>query len=351
MDLKIVSEKTGIARIFRITATPSKSSAGDWDSAVATAYDVTDQLVKSGGYEQELTYFLSSRDSDVMMSAHVNLTQDSFIDCMPPLSPSQKAMSYDDIVRQGIGLEGFLNDGRPVADLLVRGNLLGAWAAGRVKRSLVVRYTGKKQMLWVRADIRLLENPHTKDVELFFYLSDITKNELMSRMLERMSDVIYEFIAIITPADNAIRFIGSPLHQDMQCIDYDEYVESELRRRIAADSEELFREEYSIANIRKELAEDSHYSNIVAWRSDGGEPLRKMIQYFYLDPGKDLILCCITDVTEQYWQEQRRLQEVEAAPRGRCEPGQVRIRLEDQPRHPHSDWSRAEPDPVCRGGH
>lgn len=314
MDVRLATEKGGVVRTFRLAATPSKSEAGDWDSAVATTYDVTDQLVKSSGYEQELAYFTLSRDDSVMMSTRVNLTMNSFIDCYPALPPETKGLSYDAIVARGKGLEGYLKDGRPSSEVVSRSFLLNEWANGRTKNSYVIRYTGQGSVKWCRADMRLMENPGTKDVECFFYLTDVTRNELMTRLLERLGDVVYEFIGIMSPADNTIGFIGHSDYDDLQYIDYDAFIARELREHVILQgTEQEFRDEVSFASIQKELAADSHFSRIISWKGGHGEPLRKMIQYFYLDPGRELILCCITDVTDQYRQDQMRLQEVEDA--------------------------------------
>ena len=314
MDVRLATEKGGVVRTFRLAATPSKSEAGDWDSAVATTYDVTDQLVKSSGYEQELAYFTLSRDDSIMMATRVNLTMNSFIDCYPALPPETKGLSYDAIVARGKGLEGYLKDGRPSSEVVSRSFLLNEWANGRTKNSYVIRYTGQGAIKWCRADMRLMENPGTKDVECFFYLTDVTRGELMTRLLERLGDVVYEFIGIMNPADNTIGFIGHSDYDDLQYIDYDAFITRELREHVILQgTEQEFRDEVSFASIQKELAADSHFSRIISWKGGHGEPLRKMIQYFYLDPGRELILCCVTDVTDQYRQDQMRLQEVEDA--------------------------------------
>ena len=313
MDIRIPLGKDGTERVMRISATPSKSSAGDWDSAVATSYDITDQVVKSGDYEQELAYFHLSRSSGILMSAHVNLSMNSFLESTPEIDPSARAMSYDEMVWRGNGFAGVLADGRSGTEIFDRSNLLKEWTSGRTKFSYVMRFRGQKQVQWVKTDFRLQENPNTKDIEFFCYVTDVTKDELMSRMLNRLGDVIYEFIAVINPSEKSICFIGSPEYEDLKYIDYYQYVESEIERHLLPIDSNHSREQYDIENIQKELARDSHYSNIIPWRNPNGEPIRKMAQYFYLEPARELILCCITDVTEQYRQEQIRLQEVEDA--------------------------------------
>ncbi|MBQ3800190.1 MAG: response regulator [Treponema sp.] len=313
MDLRIPLGKDGTERVMRISATPSKSSAGDWDSAVATSYDITDQVVKTGDYEQELAYFHLSRSSGILMSAHVNLSMNSFLESTPEIDLYARAMSYDEMVGRGNGFSAVLADGRSAVEIFDRSNLLKEWTAGRTKFSYTMRFKGQNQVQWVRTDFRLQENPNTKDIEFFCYVIDVTKDELMSRLLNRLGDVIYEFIAVINPAEKSICLIGSPEYEDLKYIDYYQYVENEIERHLLPIDSNHSREQYDIENIQKELARDSHYSNIIPWRSPDGEPIRKMAQYFYLDPARELILYCITDVTEQYRQEQIRLQEVEDA--------------------------------------
>lgn len=313
MDLRIPLGKDGVERVMRISATPSKSSAGDWDSAIATSYDITDQIVKTGDYEQELAYFHLARNSGILMSTHANLSLNTLLETVPAIPPSAKAMTYDEIVSRGNGFRGAEANGVPVKELFNRASLLKEWTAGKTKFSRIMRYKGEKQIQWVKTDFRLQENPNTKDIEFFCYVNDVTKDELMSRLLNRLSDVVYEFIAIINPSEKTICFIGSPDYEDLKYIDYDQYVDSEIERHLLPIDANHSREQYEIENIQNELARDSHYSNIIPWRNLDGEPIKKMAQYFYLDPAKELILCCVTDVTEQYRQEQIRLQEVEDA--------------------------------------
>jgi len=262
-------------------------------------------------YHQELNYFRSARD-DVTLRAHVDLVGNRICESIPDVTAFVGERTYDEVARDGFGMDSLDDRGRRIGDVLSRDALLRSYDEGRSRFWGVFRRVDVRHIQWSRVEVVIIESPETGDLEAFIYVADVTAEELSRRISQRMASSVYDFTAVINPADETIRFDVHYVDSAESIASYADAVEYEITEKIREEDAELTREETTIAHICEELERHGQYTRFVRYGGAGRDEERKLCQYSWLDESKSLIFVCVSDVTEQYRKEReqmRRLQE------------------------------------------
>ncbi len=303
-----------VIKYVRLNFLPIMSETGDWDTAIGTTTDVTEEYIQKENYRHELVSFNTVQDSNRIFQAHVNLSTGRIIRIISAdetkyiqINKDSLDTPYDKLLFQIVSNNSFTQNGEKTTDILNREKLIANYNEGKLKSSIIIEDVSKKSLRWVRTDLHLMENPQSKHIELFLYVYDITRQELESRMLHRLTNSIYEFCSIINVTDKKIGYIGNIDYPDLKFFDYDTHIEELLDKYVEDEYKNVIRTTISIPYLISQLNNYGQYSNFFVKGKTGAEKQRNLNQYFYLDKTHNLIFMCATDVTEQYQKEQELL--------------------------------------------
>ncbi len=306
---------------LRLSYATSLDDGGKPSKAYGTSQNITKQWAASDRYNQELAFFTGANDENLIARGRHDLTQNRVL---VHFAASCEALALRDGATCDEAYAAFRElpvdeaDRRKIADTVNRKNLLSLYSHGQ--NSFVCDYRRKKAVaatLWARTEIRLCENPETGNLEAFLYTRDITQQHLEKMIVQRMTDLGYDYIGVIDPVARTYTFRGSRFPSghgtELDTFDYDGSVLKSARAHVAPDELDAVLEAGSLEKIRAELEKNGSYSFAYNFIDFDGSVLRKLFQYCYLDEERQNIFFCKSDITRQYRQEQEQLQQLRTA--------------------------------------
>lgn len=295
-------------RILRLHMTPIISEDGTIKKAIGTTRDITEENFRSSEFRRELSFFRSIRDPKLYLASRINLSKNFLVESRPDMPSYRETLTYDEITRTGPGFLGELEDGRRVSAVLDRKTLINDFTEGSRKNTFIVKQLIRGNTVWVKVVTVMLENPDTGDIEMFFYSTDVTETELERRIVSRLSQDVYESVVVINPNNSSMRFVGrippELTHGNGDMFDYTANLLQAVEKHICEADRERVISLFQLPTVRYYLKEKNSYSTTAEWTDNDGNKVWKMVQFSFLLDSKEMILACVSDVTESHMKEQ-----------------------------------------------
>ena len=295
-------------RILRLHMTPIISKDGTIKKAIGTTRDITDENFRSNEFRRELSFFRSIRDPKLYLASRINLSKNFLVESRPDMPSYRETLTYDEITRTGPGFLGELEDGRRVSAVLDRKALINDFTEGSRKNTFIVKQHIRGNTVWVRVITVMLENPDTGDIEMFFYSTDVTETELERRIVSRLSQDVYESVVVINPNNSSMRFVGrippELTHGNGDMFDYTANLLQAVEKNVCEADRERVISLFQLSKVRYYLKENDPYAITAEWTDNDGNKVWKMVQFSFLLDSKEMILACVSDVTESHMKEQ-----------------------------------------------
>lgn len=295
-------------RILRLHMTPIISRDGTIKKAIGTTRDITEENFRSSEFQRELSFFRSIRDPKLYLASRINLSKNFLVESRPDMPSYRETLTYDEITRTGPGFLGELEDGRRVSAVLDRKTLINDFTEGSRKNTFIVKQHIRGNTVWVRVVTVMLENPDTGDIEMFFYSTDVTETELERRIVSRLSQDVYESVVVINPNNSSMRFVGrippELTHGNGDMFDYTANLLQAVEKNVCEADRERVISLFQLPTVRYYLKEKNSYSTTAEWTDNDGNKVWKMVQFSFLLDSKEMILACVSDVTESHMKEQ-----------------------------------------------
>lgn len=240
-------------------------------------------------YQEALLYRENAVSDDVIASSRINLTH-----------------GYVEEMRIGKE-EGFEKQYRYAVDMLTRASaftkknwimpeqarrmmpeyLLEGFANGKTKYAeLYAAELRDGRHAWVKAEVSLVERPETADIIAFCYSRDVTKENLLSHILEKIMSFEYDEIYVIDSMNGRISSVAQGMYaMDAQILEgtYEDKLES-LKSRCEAEKDRAnIEKKLNLKRICRKLEKNSTYVKEVPLRSKSGYIRLKQLRYMYLD--------------------------------------------------------------------
>lgn len=262
--------------------------------------------------EQQLTdqyntaqAFLDSVSDRYIAAQRVNLTRNlvEHVRGAEPLEPVKDCLDYEASVAALLSALPKERDRRACGDFFSREHLLQAYAAGQ--RTLTVEYqfqAGADHIRWARAQVTLSKHPGSGDVIMFDAVSDITREKMVSFLVNRIAMKQYDYMACIYARRNAMDIIVNERPQtDLRGIrdtaDYEATMRAYAAKYIVPAERESCVAMMTLPHVLQKLEQQGHYEIAVTIQADG--MLRnKRLEYSFIDPETQLIALTRTDFTE-----------------------------------------------------
>ena len=295
-------------RILRLHMTPIISKDGTIKKAIGTTKDITEENFRSSEFRRELSFFRSIRDPKLYLASRINLSKNFLVESRPDMPSYRETLTYDEITRTGPGFLGELEDGRRVSAVLDRKALINDFTEGSRKNTFIVKQHIRGNTVWVRVITVMLENPDTGDIEMFFYSTDVTETELERRIVSRLSQDVYESVVVINPNNSSMRFVGrippELTHGNGDMFDYTANLLQAVEKNVCEADRERVISLFQLSKVRYYLKENDPYAITAEWTDNDGNKVWKMVQFSFLLDSKEMILACVSDVTESHMKEQ-----------------------------------------------
>ena len=297
------------ARCEHVVYSVQRDENGEPAVAYGLGMDATAQMQEKERYELARRQ-LEEAHPAALGSFHLNLTKNWCGDGKSPL---------DFVLKQQ---ESGTADGYLLAfsDLIADEDVKTAYLAKFDRKSLLERFKNGETYLslqypivyengarhWRNAQLYMLQNPITGDVEAVTYAVDIDeqkKNELIAR---RITGENFEYIGLVDPRlrsfelryGRAERIFGSP--EASRC--YDDAAE-ETKTHVDPAERGRFAAEAALDAVVAGLRRDGSY-HFSYRRRDGDDTSLRNIQFYWLEKPEGLILMVAADITAAYEQEQ-----------------------------------------------
>ena len=295
-------------RILRLHMTPIISKDGTIKKAIGTTRDITEENFRSNEFRRELSFFRSIRDPKLYLASRINLSKNFLVESRPDMPSYRETLTYDEITRTGPGFLGELEDGRRVSAVLDRKTLINDFTEGSRKNTFIVKQHIRGNTVWVRVITVMLENPDTGDIEMFFYSTDVTETELERRIVSRLSQDVYESVVVINPNNSSMRFVGrippELTHGNGDMFDYTANLLQAVEKNVCEADRERVISLFQLSKVKYYLKENDSYAITAEWTDNDGNKVWKMVQFSFLLDSKEMILACVSDVTESHMKEQ-----------------------------------------------
>jgi len=300
---------------LKLTYSTVCGADGQPAKAYGTAQNITKQWLTADNYRQELALFNGLVKKNLISKGHYDLTCNRVL-CYHALSDKaldvDPAKTFDDAYALFSRVPIHTPDREAVRDIFSRKNLLSRFAEGRSSFSFEFpREKAKNVTTWVRIELRTFEVPDSGNLECFVYTYDNTENHLAQMLIQRMTDLGYDYIGVIDSKTRSYTFRGSRFPSQgglrLDAHDYDASVLTAVKVHVLPEEQAAVLEAGSLEKITSELERNGSYSFSYNFLDTDGRNLRKRFQYCYLDREDGTIFFCKSDITDQYAQEQEQL--------------------------------------------
>jgi len=201
--------------------------------------------------------------------------------------------------------------------LLDRAALLRSYDEGRTSFALRYRRDEDGMMpFWAYMTVHTFQSPAAGHVECTVTVFDVTEKILEEQLISRFTMMGYEVVGLLGVPSRMVRYFRlKPMHFGMLFEHYEDYLESidgDLYV-IAPDQRAAVSRALRLETILEALRESPSYDYSFEVTTSDGRRRNKMLQYSYLDEGRDTIFLCKNDITRQYRREHDQIDQLRAA--------------------------------------
>ena len=170
--------------------------------------------------------------------------------------------------------------------------------------------------VWLRSEAKIVQRPETAEIIAFCYNRNITKEKILTNILERIMEFDYDEIFTIDSLNGQVSLMATGryvLDEQMEEGDYaQELANLKLRAGSKADAEKI-ESELQISNVLEKLKKDPVFITEVSLMSKNGKPRLKQLRFIYLNETLGTLLFTITDIDDMVQAEKQKKEELEGA--------------------------------------
>jgi signal transduction histidine kinase len=171
--------------------------------------------------------------------------------------------------------------------------------------------------VWLSTTVSVCAVPGTEKVDCFTYTYDVTDKTLERQILSRLPLLGFDVIGLLYVQTGACRYFRikkmrpGALYEHVE--DYYASIGGDIERVVLPEQRERVREGLRISAITAGLAHSEIYPFAYAITNWQGRRAQKLLQFSYLDESRRTIFFCKSDITEQYENEHRQIEALQAA--------------------------------------
>ena len=274
--------------------------------------NITDTVLLRDNYAKELARFESDVDKTIIFRLHASLTQNITMESRTGKIVLPQGGTYDENMARLFTGDTFTRERDNLREVLERGRLIKAYNDGERHFTCEYRWPGQVAWKWIKAEINLVLNPATSDVEMFLYTMEDTADRIRELVLDRMSATVYDYIAVVVVADGSYMLQTAEGVVDTNSrLTYNERAYDLVNRRVVEDDRKTADDALTFDHVIDELNAHNVYVVNTAEQEEDGTIAYKMRQYTWLDDQKELFLICVSDISETMERRQQMEERIE----------------------------------------
>ncbi len=296
-----------------------KDTTGKTNCAIGISQDITEIINERNRFDDMNSMFESKMHS-ALSSARLDLTSDSFISVrsiFPSVEERQKSVKASEFLEKVAG--DIMDDGikKDFFNRFNIQNLLERFKDGQKQFSIdypVLGFEGDYK--WIHSNLSMSQNPETGHVEAVTWAEDITSTMNMHLILDRLVTAAMSYVGIIsTKTKKLILLSNSDSDEKMpvgRSLLYAEVVKTRAKEVVVKEDREFYEKCVSLDRIVAALEESEDYKIPYSAMVNGAQR-RLQAQFLYLNRKFGQIMMIISDITDSYAQDRKRIQVMEDA--------------------------------------
>lgn len=270
-------------------------------------------------YEKELIYFAEMSSDKGSIQGRINITKNRVESYMSTAdnAVAREGDSFEELVENLAASSVDREYGDKIRAMLDRRKVLADYAGGVADYHFeYLRRLGGNGAFWDSTSFRTYMNPESGDIIAFFYTIDITQQKLQERLLSKIAELDYDYIADIDTRGGTFQLVS--IHdRKKNAIPSQGLFQDEIRDVADRFMEDGYKEEYlsklDYGYMKQHLDEQDTYSFIIEMKNEHGGTEVKRFQVFYISKELERVCLARTDVTDVVRQEQKQKEELSAA--------------------------------------
>lgn len=174
----------------------------------------------------------------------------------------------------------------------------------------------QKYIMWTRSVIQLLKNPENDNLMMFLYTYDINEQKMLQEVIDHVVKYDYKAIAYINTYAETIKLLannGVYEHDNIKpYTDYNTFLDSSFINNVINEDKEAIKQQLSIANLQKELADKDRFELLLEVMENGNPKAYKLRFSNYKDSSYGIIQGMVIDIEDtisSLKQEKQKLEE------------------------------------------
>ncbi|NCC44892.1 MAG: PAS domain-containing protein, partial [Clostridia bacterium] len=306
---------------YRLMYTPVFDVLGNYLDSIAIAIDITEQKERELRYEEQLRLNQIAAQGALAYASY-NLTiytVTEYESDNPKLCEVMKHGVADEVLRGIQNIVCDVKDQEKFALLATSKSMIKAYQSGI--SHIEVRHRLKENSGWMQTTFDMIANPRTGDIEAIGFLRDITEIVRSELVVNQLLSVDYQSI-IMTELKTGLVI---PFQHDKNDGILTEIVKMQREHGDITKGLNAFFGKYAVPGTVSKVIEENSPGYIsrkldmapfyecvysLMWK---GKKHDYRIIYAYLEPGREVLLCAIQDVTEMYEQEEKQKEKLSLA--------------------------------------
>lgn len=296
-----------------------RNGDGKATSVIGISQDITDKINERYRYDNMNSIF-ESKIHNSLASARLDLTNDSFISMrsiFPSVEDRQKSIKASEFLKKVAEDIEDKQVQKSFLKIFNLPNLLEQFKAGKKQISMdypVLGFEGDYK--WIHSTVYMSQNPETGHIEAVTWAEDITSTMNMHMILDKLVTTAICYVGIInTHTRKLVLLSNSGADDKMQVgrsMPFAEAVKIRSKEVVVKDDREFYEQCLDLDRIMAMLESSEDYK-IPYSAMIGGEQRRIQAQFLYLNRKFGQIMMIITDITDSYAQDRKRIQAMEDA--------------------------------------
>ena len=170
--------------------------------------------------------------------------------------------------------------------------------------------------VWLRSEAKIVQRPETAEIIAFCYNRNITREKILTNILERIMEFDYDEIFTIDSLNGQVSLMATGryvMDEQMEEGDYaQELANLKQRAGSKADARKI-ETELQIDHIVERLKKDPVFITEVSLMSKNGKARLKQLRFIYLNETLGTLLFTITDIDDMVQAEKQKQEELEGA--------------------------------------
>lgn len=184
--------------------------------------------------------------------------------------------------------------------------------------------------VWLRSEAKLVKRPETAEIIAFFYNRNITKEKILTNILERIMEYDYDEIFTIDSLNGQVSLMATGRYVLDEQVEEGSYEQELLnlksRAGTRADAQKI-ETELQITKVLEKLKAAPVFITEVSLLSKNGKARLKQLRFIYLNETLGTLLFTITDIDDMVQAEKQKQEALEEALRVAEEANETKMRF------------------------